>query len=101
MTDKEIMKLAKDIVMYFDGLEMCGETEDVLEMMTEDTFRQIKDGYGAEIIEELGNRCEEICTDILEMQKAGEHYLVSKYWNSWQRELTEIHDLQERVEKYV
>lgn len=101
MTEREIMELAKDIVMYFDGLEMCGETEDVLELMTEDTYRQIADGHGAEIIDELGNVAESICEEILEYQKAGEHYLVSKYWNSWQKELTVIHDLQERVSEAV
>lgn len=101
MTDKKIMELSKDIVMYFDGLEMCGETEDVLELMTEATYEQIKEGAGAEIIEELGKRAEEICEDILEMQKAGEHYQLKKFWNSWQLELTAIHDLQERLEKYV
>lgn len=65
MTEKEMLTLAKDIVMYFDGLQMCGETEDVLEEMTQGTFEMLK-AKDIQVLDELQARVNEVCDVFLE-----------------------------------
>lgn len=94
MTEREIMKLAKDIVMYFDGLQMCGETTDVLIEQIMNTYFALKEGNNNDVWWALDDRE----ADLLKQRETEHNDTLKRYM--W-FELKALRALKDRVAEIV